>query len=342
MISKRPLALVVITAVLALSCGSESSVVSSPEFVELEMTLESLRADAVASEEALQRAQESVAAEEAALRDLEELRDELNREGEQLQLELDALQAELDSLGAERREPVPAVDALKEEEGRLQTEIEAFKSESTEYRAYLLEQLALADTFDCATTVAERLRTLEMDDIGPVDFAEFGIVEPELAADVLRRDVRLLNNLGSSEASELAYPDGCPTWWLDQEPNFATTDRLLDHVCPTVEPGQITKDPERYDGQCFVGWGHIVQYDSATGPCTFHINIGDRDVATYQYGFRAEFTVDRDSCEFLDSLVQGDEIQWKGVVTGLVRYETRIGGTNTIPQFAIFSWTTYR
>lgn len=224
---------------------------------------------------------------------------------------------------------------------RVRSQIEEFKTESPEYFQFLREQLDLADIFDCATTVADGLRRLGVDPIGPLDFEELGVVEPALTAETLRADIQLIRAVNPGRGIELSYPPGCPTVWPDRETNFASFDRVIDHLCPPVESGIINKDPERYVGQCFTGWGHVVQFDTVTGPCRFHMNIGDRNMATYDYDVRAEFSARYEPCEWLDEVIEGDEIKWSAIVLGVLTYETSTGSTNSIPQFTIFRWQSF-
>lgn len=113
--------------------------------------------------------------------------------------------------------------------------------------------------------------------------------------------------------------------------------------CERISVDQIEKNPNGLKGECFVLYGRIVQFDAATGPCSFHANISrNRSTRWYDYDVRSTFGYEeneflstlRQDCSELDSIDGDDYIKVWGTVLGSYTYETR-GGTNTVPSFRI-------
>ena len=114
--------------------------------------------------------------------------------------------------------------------------------------------------------------------------------------------------------------------------------------CERISVDQIEKNPDGLKGECFVMYGRIVQFDSNTGPCSFHANIArNQSSRWYDYDVRSTFGYEddeilsafRQDCPELDRIDGDDFIKVWGTVLGSFSYDTSIGGSNTVPSFKI-------
>ena len=114
--------------------------------------------------------------------------------------------------------------------------------------------------------------------------------------------------------------------------------------CERISVDQIEKNPDGLEGECFVMYGRIVQFDSNTGPCSFHANISrnqssrwwDYDIrSTFGYEDNEFLSTIRQDCPELDRIDGDDFIKVWGTVLGSFSYDTSIGGSNTVPSFKI-------
>lgn len=98
------------------------------------------------------------------------------------------------------------------------------------------------------------------------------------------------------------------------------------------EFGLIGKDPEAHFGEKVVLYGHIFQFDSATGKCAFMAQTSpSRQEYSFDYSQNTMVTAgDNDViCPILDDIIEGDIVKMWATVKGAYEYETQIGGTNT-------------
>ena len=114
--------------------------------------------------------------------------------------------------------------------------------------------------------------------------------------------------------------------------------------CERISVDQILKNPDGLEGECFVLHARIVQYDSATGPCSFHADIARNYSANwYDYDNRSTFGYADDeilssllsNCPQLDNIDVDDFVKVWGTVLGSYTYETTMRGSNTVPSFRI-------
>ena len=91
-------------------------------------------------------------------------------------------------------------------------------------------------------------------------------------------------------------------------------------------------------------YARIVQFDSATGPCSFHAELSrSRSTRWYDYDVRSTFGyLDHvlmssllQKCPELDNIDADDYIKVWATVLGSLTYETTTGGTNHVPSFRI-------
>jgi hypothetical protein len=100
---------------------------------------------------------------------------------------------------------------------------------------------------------------------------------------------------------------------------------------------QLMKSPDDYLGQGYIVWACISQFDSATGPGAFRGQAYYKN-AEYWYldGTNAVFVGDEGT---LRPFVQDDVVLMNTIDLGSYSYETTIGGTLTVPEFAVVKIT---
>jgi Skp family chaperone for outer membrane proteins len=111
----------------------------------------------------------------------------------------------------------------------------------------------------------------------------------------------------------------------------------------TINVDQVIKNPDAYSGTGVLMWARIVQYDAATGVCSFQANFLGYQGGRFDYDERGQFGYGEDAlaqslnlvCPDLDGIDQDDTIKVWATGGGSFSYSTRNGGTNTIPLFSI-------
>ena len=114
--------------------------------------------------------------------------------------------------------------------------------------------------------------------------------------------------------------------------------------CARINVDKLEKNPDGLAGECYVVYGRIVQFDSATGPCSFHADIA-RNYSTnwWDYDTRSTFGYENNEilsalkreCLELDDIDVDDYIKVWATVLGSFSYETTAGGTSTVPSLRI-------
>ncbi|MGV2953955.1 hypothetical protein ACNPM8_17575 [Glutamicibacter sp. AGC46] len=94
------------------------------------------------------------------------------------------------------------------------------------------------------------------------------------------------------------------------------------------------KQPDSHIDQNVILYGLVIQFDSATGPCTFHTELSHAQVGKYDYEHNPMFTAGDGlaDCEAPDGIVAEGIVQITTTVTGSLSYDTRIGGSPTVPK----------
>ena len=114
--------------------------------------------------------------------------------------------------------------------------------------------------------------------------------------------------------------------------------------CTRISVDKILKNPDALRGDCVVLYGRIVQFDSNTGPCSFHADIArNRSTNWWDYDNRSTFGYKNNelssalhgNCPELDNIDVEDFIKVWATVLGSFTYDTSIGGSNTVPSFRI-------
>lgn len=98
----------------------------------------------------------------------------------------------------------------------------------------------------------------------------------------------------------------------------------------------IAKDPAAHVGKHVIVYGHVTQFDAATGTYGFRASA-DGVVHKPQYGYvdYPTNTVFIGEPSLLTNLVQGDLFRAEVTVMGPYSYATQIGGQTTVPQLAV-------
>lgn len=98
---------------------------------------------------------------------------------------------------------------------------------------------------------------------------------------------------------------------------------------------KIAKNPDAYVDDQIIIYGHITQFDSATGTDTFRANVSNRRQGDwYDYETNTILIGDEDR---LADFVEDDLFVAKAYVNGSFSYETQIGGETTVPLLEISS-----
>lgn len=91
----------------------------------------------------------------------------------------------------------------------------------------------------------------------------------------------------------------------------------------------IAKSPDLHIGERITVYGHVTQFDTATGTSAFRASVdGVRHRRTYEYETN---TLLRGTAGQLADVVQGDMFRADVTVRGTYSYETTMGGTLTVP-----------
>lgn len=101
----------------------------------------------------------------------------------------------------------------------------------------------------------------------------------------------------------------------------------------------IAKDPDAYQGERIVVYGHVTQIDPAAGESTVRANVdgvahGGEERAYLKYKTNTMLSGD---AKALDGVVSGDLFTAEVTVRGSMSYDTQVGGNATVPVLAIDS-----
>ena len=97
----------------------------------------------------------------------------------------------------------------------------------------------------------------------------------------------------------------------------------------------LAKDPDSFKGKTYTIYGHVTQFDAATGRDAFRANTGPNSVpADSWYEFEQNTVLGGEEATFAD-LVQDDLFKAKVSVTGAFSYDTQIGGSTVVPSFYV-------
>jgi hypothetical protein len=139
----------------------------------------------------------------------------------------------------------------------------------------------------------------------------------------------------ATETTEAPTTTDPPTTTTTAPPTTTTTvDACATPQVPNV--GLIQRDPDAHAGQCFTVFSQVSQFDQATGLCSFR-GYWDDTQQTYNFEFEGEnaFVSMDEPCPALDTVGVGDTVQFVGLITGGIEYDTQIGGTSIAVGFYV-------
>jgi len=112
-----------------------------------------------------------------------------------------------------------------------------------------------------------------------------------------------------------------------------TVDPCLTPKAPDV--GLIQRDPDRFIGQCFTVFAQVVQFDEATGPCGFRVMWDAQQRGSYEFEGENAFVDTDPPCPVLDTIGVDDIVQFVGIATGGIEYETQLQGNSIAVGFYV-------
>jgi hypothetical protein len=97
----------------------------------------------------------------------------------------------------------------------------------------------------------------------------------------------------------------------------------------------VVKDPDAHAGERYVLYGHIWQFDAATGTDAFLMRA---DVVQHSnsYEFEHNMMAVAGKDDLFADLVEGDIVKVHLQVLGAYSYDTQIGGNTTVPMVRIY------
>ncbi len=285
--------------------------------------------------------------------------DSLTAERDQLQATVADLGSRLDDAEADLASTADQLAETESERGRLQDRIEELDDDLTTFRS---RAFAAETRVQEVEVQMEKLREKYDPEIraeaqAEVD-AEIARACQEAIADVdvgiedtvhFRSDWAFLTTEDEMIAAvtDCAEPERSRTV-AEREAEAAReaareeAERLA--ACEAVSPDTLEKNPARYKDTCVHLYAYIVQFDSNTGPCSFHAEISDRRSRRwYDYDVRSTFGLEdsemlstvRTDCPELDDIDVDDFVEIWATGLGSFSYDTSLGGSNTVPSFRI-------
>lgn len=101
---------------------------------------------------------------------------------------------------------------------------------------------------------------------------------------------------------------------------------------------KIAKSPDDHAGEAYTVYGHVTQFDSATGSGQFRADVdGVRHAVEYGYVDYPTNTLMTNFSGDVSDLVEDDLFTAKVIVLGAYSYDTQIGGETTVPQLSVMS-----
>ncbi|WP_200958585.1 hypothetical protein [Terrabacter sp. Root181] len=95
---------------------------------------------------------------------------------------------------------------------------------------------------------------------------------------------------------------------------------------------KVAKNPDRYIGKKYVLYGHVTQFDAATGTTTFRADLASSRKSEW-YDYDTNSIVDEGRAGIFDDVVQDDLVTIYVEVDGSFSYDTQVGGNTTVPRF---------
>jgi regulator of replication initiation timing len=139
----------------------------------------------------------------------------------------------------------------------------------------------------------------------------------------------------TTEAAMIEEVESCAAAERSKTAEQRERDRLA--ACESVDTDALEKNPDLYRDQCIHMWARVVQYDSATGVCTFRAETADRKSSRwYDYDGNAMFSGATDPvCPELDEIDNDDFVEIWATGAGTLTYDTTSGGSATATVWRI-------
>lgn len=293
------LSLTIAVALVAASCTGTESTDSESAYDVVVAERDTALTDLTEAEQALSDAE---AATETLAGDIETMTDEAER-----------LRAEVAALTSRVAEAEAEAAAARDDASSAQAEIEALKLRfDPEIRAALEAEIATELARACDQAKEEYDRS-----VATIVSWSAGW-ESVTTRDTLIKDVEECSAAERSKTVEQREKE-----------------RLAS--CESVDVDALEKNPDKYRGSCIHMWVRVVQYDSATGICTFRGEMASRKTSRwYDYDGNAMFSSSTDPvCPELDDIDNDDFVEVWATGAGTLSYDTTAGGTATATVWRI-------
>jgi hypothetical protein len=293
----RLLALIIVGTLVAASCGGSST--TDSEYGAVVAERDATLNDLAAAEQALVSSESDVEA--------------LTAEVESLTEGSERLESEVDASAAVAADAGARADAAIAEAADAREETEALKVRfDPEIRAALESEIAAEIVRACGQAKEEYDRSVST----IVGWSEGW-------ASVTTREALI------------AEVDECSAAERSKGEEQRESDRLA--ACESVDVDALEKNPDKYRGECIHMWVLVVQYDSATGICTFRGEMASRKTSRwYEYDGNAMFSGSTDPvCPELDDIDNDDFVEMWASGNGTLSYDTTAGGTATATVWRI-------
>lgn len=96
----------------------------------------------------------------------------------------------------------------------------------------------------------------------------------------------------------------------------------------------LVKDPDSHVGERFVVYGHVTQFDSATGTDTFLASTSSNRSGDW-FDYDTNTLASSDDASLFKNVVEDDLVTMYVDVLGSFSYDTQIGGNTTVPHLAV-------
>jgi hypothetical protein len=99
----------------------------------------------------------------------------------------------------------------------------------------------------------------------------------------------------------------------------------------------IAKDPDAHEDERIIVYGHVTQFDAATGNDTFRADVDGVEHSGNQYAYLDYEinTILQWDATALQGIVSGDLFTAQVTVGGSISYDTQIGGSTTVPLLTV-------
>lgn len=283
-------------------------------------TVDAVRSDLASAEDERDEALERVAELEGAVEGLEADVEEGNRKSDELTERAEDAEANAAALTEELDTATAQVKTANDEAEAAKAEVEELR---LKYDPEIRAELQAAIDFEVDRACNEAIENLTAPYTSIVKYAP--------AWDAL-----------TSKSDVVAAVEACAGPERSKSAEEREAERLA--ACESIEVDQLEKNPAAYEGRCVVMYARIVQFDSATGPCSFHAELSaTRSTRWYNYDVRTTFgytdselmsAIETD-CPELDDIDGDDFVKVWATGIGSYSYSTTMGGTNTVPSFKI-------